>query len=92
MNWPFPPVSLPTQQHMERARTIWEQELGLPKLTPRPPWFGYDLGYWPESWDKATKLAEAGRYLETGKEFRALRTKASYFETGIIEPPEAELG
>jgi len=43
----FPPVALPKREYMERAREIWE-ELGLPSLTPRPPWHGYSLGYWPE--------------------------------------------
>jgi UbiD family decarboxylase len=42
----FPPVALPKQPYMERARQIWE-ELELPKLTPRPPWSGYSLGMWP---------------------------------------------
>ncbi|HUH70358.1 MAG TPA: UbiD family decarboxylase [Mycobacterium sp.] len=90
IKWPYPPVSLPTREHMERARRIWEDELGLPTLRPRRPWFGYPLGYWPESWDRATKAAVAGRYLETGQEFAALRTKSSYFETGTVEPPDAE--
>ena len=74
---------------MEGARTIWE-ELGLPQLTPRVPWFGYPLGYWPESWDKATKLTLAGRYLETGEALRSMRTKSAYYETGIVEPPDGK--
>jgi len=32
---------------MERAKKIWE-ELGLPKLKPESPWFGYSLGEWPD--------------------------------------------
>ena len=43
----FPPVALPHQSFMEHARELWD-ELGLPKLTPRPPWSGYSLGLWPE--------------------------------------------
>ena len=43
----FPPVALPQQSFMEHARELWD-ELGLPKLTPRPPWSGYSLGLWPE--------------------------------------------
>src|SRR5256712_5728384 len=39
----FPPISLPKREYMERAREIWE-ELGLPKLKPQAPWFGYTLG------------------------------------------------
>jgi hypothetical protein len=55
---------------MENARAIWD-ELGLPALTPRTPWFGYHLGYGPDSWDRATRLTTAGRYLESGHDFRA---------------------
>ena len=89
MKWPYPPVSLPNREFMENARAIWE-ELGLPALTPRAPWFGYQLGYWPDSWDKATRLTSQGRYLESGEDFRKLRTKASYYETGIVVPPDEE--
>lgn len=89
LKWPYPPVSLPAREHMERARAIWE-ELGLPKLNPRVPWFGYELGFWPQSWDQATKLTSAGRYLETGKALGRPRTKASYYETGKVEPPETD--
>ncbi len=89
MKWPYPPVSLPNREFMENARAIWE-ELGLPALTPHAPWFGYQLGYWPDSWDKATKLTSQGRYLESGEDFRKLRTKSSYYETGIVVPPDEE--
>ena len=41
----FPPISLPKREYMENARKIWE-ELGLPKLKPEAPWFGYSLGEW----------------------------------------------
>lgn len=89
MKWPYPPVSLPNREYMENARAIW-QELGLPALTPRTPWFGYELGYWPGSWDRATKLTSAGRYLESGEDFRTLRAEASYYETGVVKPPQGE--
>src|SRR2546422_11629036 len=36
----FPPISLPKREYMERAKEIWE-ELGLPKLKPESPWYGY---------------------------------------------------
>ncbi|MBI4321117.1 MAG: UbiD family decarboxylase [Chloroflexi bacterium] len=45
--WPYPPVSLPRKDFMERARAIWE-ELGLPALQPKAPWHGYSLGHWTE--------------------------------------------
>jgi 4-hydroxy-3-polyprenylbenzoate decarboxylase len=33
-------VSLPRKEFMERAKEIWE-ELGLPEVKPRMPWYGY---------------------------------------------------
>ena len=44
---PFPPVSLPKKEYMERALEIWN-ELGLPPVKPQSPWFGYSLGQWDE--------------------------------------------
>jgi len=38
----FAPVALPKREFMEHAKAIWER-LGLPPLTPEPPWHGYDL-------------------------------------------------
>lgn len=62
---PFPPVSLPKREYMEHARAIWE-ELGLPPITPRSPWFGYSLGDWRDAWDDEAEIAVQGRYYETG--------------------------
>lgn len=61
----MPPLALPTQEYMERSKAIWE-ELGLPKLRPQAPWFGYSLGDWLPQWDAAAKRAATGRYLENG--------------------------
>ena len=57
----LPPVALPKQEYMEKARSIWE-ELGLPKLTPRNPWHGYSLGYWPEEDSLQAQRATLGQY------------------------------
>ena len=57
----FPPVALPGRPFMERAREIWE-ELGLPKLNPRPPWSGYSLGLWPEEATIQAGNAVAGNH------------------------------
>lgn len=84
--WDYPPVSLPSKDLMENARKIWE-ELQLPELTPRVPWHGYELGYWPDSWSEAAERAVRGEYLKTGEEFRQFRTLSSYFETGVVVPP-----
>ncbi|MFL5069059.1 MAG: UbiD family decarboxylase [Xanthobacteraceae bacterium] len=62
----FPPISLPKRQYMERAKVLWE-ELGLPKLTPEAPWFGYSLGEWPDELDQAAERATRGDYFESGK-------------------------
>jgi UbiD family decarboxylase len=62
----FPPVSLPKRQYMERARTIWE-ELGLPKLRPEMPWFGYDLGEWNDHLERQAELAVKSEYWQTGE-------------------------
>jgi UbiD family decarboxylase len=62
----FPPISLPKREYMERAKLIWE-ELGLPKLKPEAPWYGYSLGEWPDELERAAELAVKGDYFETGK-------------------------
>ena len=61
--WPYTPVSLPKQEYMERAKAIWD-ELGFPTLRPRMPWFGYDLGVWPEESRELAELGEQGRFDE----------------------------
>ncbi len=62
----FPPVSLPKREFMERARRIWE-ELGLPKLVPKAPWFGYDLGEWNSGLEAMARRAVRGEYWTTGQ-------------------------
>ena len=56
----FPPISLPKREYMERAKVIWE-ELGLPKLKPESPWFGYSLGEWSPEFDAAALARDARR-------------------------------
>lgn len=62
---PFPPVSLPKREYMERARQIWE-ELGLPKISPESPWYGYSLGQWDAELEEEAELAVRGEHYETG--------------------------
>ncbi|MDE0335332.1 MAG: UbiD family decarboxylase [Defluviicoccus sp.] len=62
----FPPVSLPKRQYMEAAAEIWN-ELGLPKLRPERPWFGYDLGEWNEDLETMARRAVRSEYWETGR-------------------------
>ena len=56
----FPPISLPKREYMERAKVIWE-ELGLPKLKPESPWFGYSLGEWSPEFDAGRAARDARR-------------------------------
>jgi 4-hydroxy-3-polyprenylbenzoate decarboxylase len=69
---PFPPVSLPKREYMERARTLWE-ELGLPPLRPEAPWYGYSLGDWHPYLDELARRAAAGDYWAIGAELARRR-------------------
>jgi len=79
---PAPPLALPKREFMEGARKIWE-ELGLPALTPQPPWHGYSLGEWDAAWDTYASRAVAGRWEETGKETFARRRGGLTPETPV---------
>jgi 4-hydroxy-3-polyprenylbenzoate decarboxylase len=86
----FPPISLPKREYMEGARAIWE-ELGLPKLKPESPWFGYSLGEWSDELEQAAELAVKGDYFETGKLLVKRRRKDVRMNTevrDVKEPPE----
>ena len=62
----MPPLALPTQPYMEAAREIWE-ELGLPRLSPQPPWHGYSLGDWDDTWEQFARNAVDGRWADNGR-------------------------
>ena len=55
----MPPLALPREEFMVRAKGIWE-ELQLPRLTPQSPWHGYELGDWSQQWTDYAKRAVAG--------------------------------
>ena len=76
----LPPLALPKQEYMERARKLWE-ELGLPKLRPQSPWFSATAGDWLPQWEEAAKRAATGRYLENGRVSGKLRRKGLKPET-----------
>ncbi len=76
----MPPLALPKKDYMERARRIWE-ELGLPRLRPQAPWFGYSLGDWLPEWDAAAERAARGLYLENGRISEGQRRKGVKPET-----------
>ncbi len=71
---PYPPISLPKKEYMENARKIWE-ELGLPKLNPQPPWFGYSLGQWDEELEQEAKRAVEGDHFINGENQIKLQVK-----------------
>jgi UbiD family decarboxylase len=79
---PAPPLALPKREYMEAARKIWD-ELGLPALTPQPPWHGYSLGDWDTAWDVYAGRAVAGKWEETGKETFARRRGGLTPETPV---------
>jgi len=77
-----PPLALPKREYMEGARKIWD-ELGLPPLTPQPPWHGYSLGDWDAAWDVYASRAVSGQWEETGKETFAQRRGGLTPETPV---------
>ena len=79
---PYPPVSLPKREYMERAKKIWEK-LGLPALKPEQPWFGYSLGEWSEEFDEAAERAVKGDYFVTGEMIAKRRRKDVAMNTEI---------
>src|SRR6185437_15734841 len=61
----MPPLALPAEEFMARARDIW-QKLDLPRLTPQAPWHGYQLGDWDEEWTRLAEAAVKGQWRESG--------------------------
>jgi 4-hydroxy-3-polyprenylbenzoate decarboxylase len=78
----FPPVSLPKREVREKAAEVWE-ELGLAKLKPEAPWFGYDLGEWNEELERMAELAVRSEYWETGKIYAQRRRKDVEMNTEV---------
>jgi 4-hydroxy-3-polyprenylbenzoate decarboxylase len=72
--WPYTPVSLPKKEFMERSKAIWE-ELELPPLRPRMPWYGYSLGAWTAEDAEEAQLAVQGDYFATGTKQTGQRKK-----------------
>jgi 4-hydroxy-3-polyprenylbenzoate decarboxylase len=66
IKWPYPPISLPRNDFMEKALEIWKSE-GLPPLKLKQPWFGIDLGYWSEADKQKAEWAIKGEYYKTGE-------------------------
>ena len=64
--WDYPPISLPQRNYMEKAQSIWE-ELGLPELKLKSPWFGINLGSWSQEDVEDAQRAIQGEHYLTGK-------------------------
>ena len=73
---PYPPISLPKREFMERAKEIWE-ELGLPALRPESPWYGYSLGDWDDEMEEEAALALQGEHYRIGEKLATRRVKAT---------------
>jgi UbiD family decarboxylase len=78
----FSPVALPKQEFMDRARRLWE-DLGLPKLSPESPWYGYDLGAWTQELERQARMATRGEYFALGEEFARKRSRNAGMNTPI---------
>src|SRR3974390_338837 len=63
----IPPLALPAREFMDGARRIWER-LGLPPLTIRQPWHGYELGDWTDTWETFARRAIVGDWEANGEE------------------------
>ena len=74
MPWPYPPLSLPKREFMERAIDIW-RGLQLPALNLKTPWWGYSLGHWTDEEAQEADLAIQGRHYETGEKQKRTRRK-----------------
>jgi 4-hydroxy-3-polyprenylbenzoate decarboxylase len=79
---PLPPLALPGREFMETARGIWN-ELGLPALSPQPPWHGYSLGDWDAAWDTYAARAVKGEWTQSGTETFARRRGGLTPETPV---------
>jgi UbiD family decarboxylase len=80
----MPPLALPTREFMERARLLWD-ELGLPALSPQPPWHGYTLGDWTDTWETYARRAVEGAWEKSGTETFAQRRGGLTPETPVRE-------
>jgi 3-polyprenyl-4-hydroxybenzoate decarboxylase len=83
------PLALPTQEFMENSRKIWD-ELGLPPVTARPPWYGYSLGNWNETWERFAQRATQSEWEMNGRETLARTRPGLEPETPVwrVEKPE----
>jgi 3-polyprenyl-4-hydroxybenzoate decarboxylase len=86
----MPPLALPAEEYMARAKDIW-QELGLPRILPQSPWHGYQLGDWAQEWTDFAEAAVAGDWRQNGESTYARRHGNLKPETPVrsVESPKA---
>jgi 4-hydroxy-3-polyprenylbenzoate decarboxylase len=87
----FPPLALPTREFMDRARKIWD-ELELPALSPQPPWHGYTLGDWNDTWETYARRAVTGGWEQSGKETFAQKRGGLTPETPVRDADKPDKG
>jgi 4-hydroxy-3-polyprenylbenzoate decarboxylase len=80
----MPPLALPAEEYMARAKVIWE-ELDMPRITPQSPWHGYPLGDWAPEWAAWAKAAVAGDWHSVGEDTFARRRGGLKPETPVRE-------
>lgn len=83
----MPPLALPAEEYMTRAKAIWE-ELELPRIAPQSPWHGYELGDWAPEWTGFADAAVAGDWRATGDQTFARRRGGLKPETPVREAPK----
>jgi 4-hydroxy-3-polyprenylbenzoate decarboxylase len=59
---------------MERALELWKRAPGAPALSLRPPWHGYELGYWPDEYAYLARLMASGEFLQAGEHLLEYQT------------------
>jgi 4-hydroxy-3-polyprenylbenzoate decarboxylase len=67
---------------MESSYRIWN-ELGLPPVKQTPPWHGYTLGDWSDSWQRFADRTARGDWEENGKETLARQRRGLEAETSV---------
>lgn len=74
LKWPFSPIALPRKEFMVEALNIWKEE-GLAKLNLKEPWYGYELGYWPEEFRSDADHVVKGDHYLVGERLKKQRVK-----------------
>ncbi len=81
MSGAYPPLALPKREYMERALDIWRQHPDLPQPQLRPPWHGYELGYWSEEDQTLADLIAQGDYKAVGRIAAQMQRKVTSDES-----------